>query len=626
MKLELYFRLSDMAGFTASKLADQQQGFAIPIRELMQNSLDASREAKNDKCEVNIYIGSVNKDQIPCIAEYRKVLEKAIKTQKAIGSYQNQQKQVVEKIMESLSQETIPIMTFTDNGAGLTPEKLEALLSERSLKDSNDSSGGSYGVGHLSAYSLSSLRYILYTSRYKDSAGKINTLFTGSPILAGYMDTDQSQRGAVGRIVASPPTDEKNPRYDYPVQPPSFLKDKVNDFQSTGTIVSILGLSEEWGNEAEYAIASHFFHALAYESLTVTIQRQNEAPTSMSKVMHQRLSEKRTEKTAKIARGFILSGQAVWQSYQAVSEGNYLKTISLSNDDDVDVYIKTTPDVTESSVALIRSDMLIARHDSMISPDFERLRKNSDFSPFALVIDVVDRKAPTLFSLIKKAEGPHHNKLVPNNLLKKDVHELRKLLGELSNKTEHYLKKIDRDTFNLPLFSIPNKATENSPYGNQISSNVKTAQPVKPRGQSPKRRATQEDQQKRKNGKKFMPTIVSRRLESQISARYEDDKEVLVAKLYIVPNSEDTRDITWLSFCLGEDMDKNSGTLVWLELASITMNDQMIEIDSENKQIAILGQMRKGETYNISAHLHRPEKQADRLKYALQPVLGLRRR
>ena len=583
-----------MLGFTASKLADQQQGFAIPIRELMQNSLDASREAKNNRCEVNVYIESINKDQIPRIDEYCRVLDQAIKTQKEFGSYQNQQRQVVEKIRESLSQETIPIMTFMDNGAGLTRLKLDALLSERSHKESDNSSGGSYGVGHLSAYSLSSLRYVLYTSRYKDSAGKINSLFTGSPILAGYRDTDKSQRGAVGRIVANPPTDEKNPIYDYPYQPPPILEDKVNKFESTGTMVSILGLSEEWGNEAEYAIASHFFFALAYESLTVTIHRQNEAPTSMSEIMRQHLYDRRTEKNAKSARGDILAGQAVWQSYQAVAESNNLHQITLGNNDQIDVYINSTPDVTESSVALIRSDMLIARHDSMISPDFDRLRKNSDYSPFALVIDVDDRTAPTLFSLIKKAEGPHHNKLVPNNLLKKDVDELRILLNELSKKTERYLKKIDRDTFNLPLFSIPNKATENSPYGNQNSSNVKTAKPVKRRGQSPKRRTTQKDEQKSKNGKKNMPTIVSRRLESQISARYEDDKEILVAKLHIVPNSEDSRDSTWLSFCLGEDMDKNSGTLVWLKLASITMNDQKIEIDSENREIAILGQMKKG--------------------------------
>ena len=51
-----------MAGFTASKLADLQQGFAIPIRELMQNSLDASREAGNGKCEVNVFIESVESE------------------------------------------------------------------------------------------------------------------------------------------------------------------------------------------------------------------------------------------------------------------------------------------------------------------------------------------------------------------------------------------------------------------------------------------------------------------------------------------------------------------------------------------------------------------------------------
>ena len=147
-------------------------------------------------------------------------------------------------------------------------------------------------------------------------------------------------------------------------------------------MVSILGLSEEWGNEAEYAIASHFFFALAYESLTVTIHRQNEAPTSMSEIMRQHLYDRRTEKNAKSARGDILAGQAVWQSYQAVAESNNLHQITLGNNDQIDVYINSTPDVTESSVALIRSDMLIARHDSMISPDFDRLRKNSDYYTF----------------------------------------------------------------------------------------------------------------------------------------------------------------------------------------------------------------------------------------------------
>ena len=216
-----------MLGFTSSKLADQKQGYAIPIRELMQNSLDASKEAQNDKCEVKIFIENINQNEIPCINEYRKILNRAKKSQNEIGSYQNQQKQIVKKIEDTLQQETIPILTFVDNGKGLTIQKLEALLSERSHKERDNSSGGSYGVGHLSAYFLSSLRYVLYTSRYCESSkGHISTLFTGSPILAGYQDSDKSQRGAVGRIVAQPPDDELNPTFNYPNQPPAFLKKK----------------------------------------------------------------------------------------------------------------------------------------------------------------------------------------------------------------------------------------------------------------------------------------------------------------------------------------------------------------------------------------------------------------
>ena len=65
---------------------------------------------------------------------------------------------------------------FIDNGIGMKKEILEGLLDERSIK-SNNGSGGSYGVGHLSSYFLSSLRYVLYATKYKEN-GKIEKLFT----------------------------------------------------------------------------------------------------------------------------------------------------------------------------------------------------------------------------------------------------------------------------------------------------------------------------------------------------------------------------------------------------------------------------------------------------------------
>jgi DNA topoisomerase VI subunit B len=35
---------------------DKKSGYTNPIRELLQNSLDASKDAGNNKCEINIYI------------------------------------------------------------------------------------------------------------------------------------------------------------------------------------------------------------------------------------------------------------------------------------------------------------------------------------------------------------------------------------------------------------------------------------------------------------------------------------------------------------------------------------------------------------------------------------------
>ena len=323
-----------------------------------------------------------------------------------------------------------------------------------------------------------------------------------------------------------------------------------------------MGLSEEWDSEAEYAIASHFFYALAYGSLEVTIHKPNEAPILMSEILRRCLFIKSTGKIAKRSRGEILSGQATWQSYRAVVEMNNQRTVNLSNDDEIHVHINSTQDVVESSVALIRSDMLVARHDCMVSSAFDNLRKNPDLAPFALVIDVDNRKAPVLFDLIKKAEGPHHNELVVSkDLSDDDERELRNLLEELSKKIERsHLKKIDREAFNLPLFTIPDKAKEHSSLGTQISSNIRKSKPQKRKSPTPKRKPY--DPKKVKNPNRKLPKVFSRRLDAQISARSGYSNGLLTTELHLVPNSVNEKDDTWLSFCLGEDKDNNSGATV----------------------------------------------------------------
>ena len=125
---ELYFRVGSPEGFTDSKLIDKKEGYAIPIRELLQNSLDASHEAKNKKCPTNIYLDIIPKNEIPCIDDYEIVLKEAIEYSKSKNSYNEKTKQLVESLQAALQQSTCKVLMFSDNGTGISQNQLEAML------------------------------------------------------------------------------------------------------------------------------------------------------------------------------------------------------------------------------------------------------------------------------------------------------------------------------------------------------------------------------------------------------------------------------------------------------------------------------------------------------------------
>ena len=157
---------------------------------------------------------------------------------------------------------------FVDNGIGISPNILNGLIGDRSVK-SDESSGGSFGVGHLSSYFLSSLRYVLYASKYKDN-GEVKNLFSGAPILAGFEDKQEIPRGSIGRILEKTPEDELKPKFIFPTIYPDFIADKMNDVD-TGSMVAILGLNTEWKREANYAIVSNFFYAINKQELEINV-------------------------------------------------------------------------------------------------------------------------------------------------------------------------------------------------------------------------------------------------------------------------------------------------------------------------------------------------------------------
>lgn len=614
MKSVLYFSIGSMEGFT-SVLADKQENYTTPIRELLQNSLDAFHGKRRGK--IDIYIETIKTSAIPHIKEYKEALKKSIKTQDDKNSYNENSKQRVKFIKDALQENELQVLMFVDNGSGMSVDTLDGLLNGRSV-DKNAQSAGSFGVGHLASYSLSSLRYVLYATKHEDSSGKIQNLFTGSPILAGH-STPEANRSGTGSILKQEPKNPQKPEPDFPVEFPDFIQQKMDLVEKTGSLVAILGLSKEWNEEAEYAIVSNYFYAIKHNNLSITIHRNGEErEISATDEVERLIASKKDQKIRK--KENILSGKSVYQAWQAVPSTN-LKKIPISNGEKIHVYIKND-ETSDSVIVLVRNGMVVARHDSMLSPHIKQLRKNSDYEPFTAVIAVDSQNAKNLFSLVKGSENPHHNELNRDLLSKAREEELKKCLEELSEGIKVHLDKIDRNSFNLSWFGMP-AVREAQTIGGRI---LRQSDQAVPQNVTRPRRDKKGNGTGKKTGRK-VPTVHPRQLIPNNATRYKDEGGQWIVSLRITHNNSksknESEDDVYLSIYLGEDND--DGKLVdYLNFLEVSVDGKKVQVGDEKNQVK-LGHLKSGETYDVVTTVQKPAKIGD-MKVPLSPIFGLKQR
>lgn len=627
---ELYFSYGRGESFTSMKLANKKNGYSNPIRELMQNSLDASRESKNDKCVINIYIDKIKKQDIPNIKDYESALNKSIKFLKSRNGYTPGNQQRVENIKQELAKDYIDVLMFVDNGTGMDRGKIENLLDEIS-NHANESAGGSYGVGHLSSYFLSSLQYVLYATKYKGD----NQLFTGSAILAGH-ENNGALRGSKGRIIKEIPGKEANPQFKYLEEFPEFIKFKMDKIEGTGSMVAILGLNEEWCDDAEYAIASNFFHAIYNNKLEITIHK-NSNQTVIDNERLESLLVKRKEKSNR--QNTILSGGDFYQAYKAIQ--NPQKNVELQNNDKVYIYTANKLN-SKSCICLVRNGMLIARHDEMLSTHIDNLRRNENFESFMAVIEVDKSDAKKLFRLIRNSENIEHNKLInKKETPADDKQEIKEMFQELSEKIKGYLTEVKRDSFDLPFFEMPNKAKTKGnnpkPSGKNAKAQTKKINPPRPPkiceicNENPcicvcpkcdEKPCICENPPKPKKN----PEINLNQLESNNAMRYKDEGENFEITIRLKPTKNlDKKDNVYFSIAVAEDNDNNTRNS-FVEFISLSINDE--EVSKENfvrdgMQIK-LGKLDNDKYYNIFAKVKKPDG-FNNIKVALEPIFGLKK-
>ena len=155
------------------------------------------------------------------------------------------EKSVVSRIAKRLKNQTLPVLFCIDNGTGIDPDRMSSLLTPGN-SDKGGGGAGSFGVGHLTAFAASDLRYVLYGSRYRTPDGQLKTVSSGHAILATHPAVgEEALRSADGFWIRTGQAQRPflGDPSEYPETAPQFLRDQLATLSDTGTVVCVVGFN-----------------------------------------------------------------------------------------------------------------------------------------------------------------------------------------------------------------------------------------------------------------------------------------------------------------------------------------------------------------------------------------------
>ena len=408
-RADLRFPDGELSGFTAAGVSGFQNLHpAAVVRELLQNALDAAREAGRSTARVRFEVENHALDDIPGIAAYRDAFRNAVRSQRRRhgGALPSQAGVVARAIEKCLDTPRCLSLFVIDDGVGLNDSRLTALLAD-GLSDKRETGAGAFGNGHLTVVPASDLRYVLYGGRTADGA----EVGSGHAILATHQDADGSRRGKDGYLVADFDDNLFSPYVfarDRAVS--AYLRRKLRWIAEhrnggAGTVVAVPGFNRFrdataplWDQVAK-AAACNFFPAIRVGELVVEVVDGVERRTLNADNLDATLRQFRSE-----LRNKFLSGSRAWSAFETIAHGEELIVDTPAGP--VPGMVRETPDTGISRIDLCRNGMWIT--DEI--PKLNRARF-AERRPFHCVLLIDARDGGEVHGLIRKAEGPLHNHL-----------------------------------------------------------------------------------------------------------------------------------------------------------------------------------------------------------------------
>ena len=397
------------AGFASPHVDRDKVTDEAIIRELLQNALDAA--TGNSSVRVIFRHERIPTADLPCKNDYEQAFDNALTYRRVQRSVDSPvERQAIDRISSCLKAPELSVLVCTDCGEGIGEKGLRPLYN---TGDTTKRSGrGSVGLGHLTAFAASDLRYVLYAGRQQSG----HVTFGGHAVLA----TSRGESGAGPQQDAHGYVRGAEEMVDTPASEASgasIAPDLVRGWlpgSGSGSAVAILGYaSDETGDLGDnilLAAAKNFVVAIHRDALTVTVRTEQGRELVLgSDNLGSVLAGKREQQ--RLRRSLGVRGREAWSAYETLTLGTPLEVDGLPG---VSVWLRELPPGDRTLVCFFREGMWITSQAKHLQrTDFE------DRAPFAAVVNVDEpggEDTESVCSLVREAEGETHSQIRPTEI------------------------------------------------------------------------------------------------------------------------------------------------------------------------------------------------------------------
>ena len=354
-------------------------------REICQNSLDAHDEEIKQPVKVTFELRDFQKNKYKVFTEYDNCIKGCRKY------WENDMDARLARFLSCaesmLSQERIPVLVASDyNTNGLTgnhscavKSSWEALTASDgvSVKDARNSAGA-FGIGKNAPFACSALSMVFYNTLDRDN----DRAFVGVARLATLLNENGKTTQRVGKYQIN---DDQNESWlpIYPEDECSFRDAFMREKQGTDIIIAGFN-QEDWTSTISKAILKNFFVAICEGRLVVEIKEATTVVINADSI--ENLFTELSKESDMVS---------AYQLFEAFSNPEAKKKISVLEDGDVDIYVKANNNYRRTIANFRATGMLVGTYSRRI------------FQHYAAVVVV---RGMELGTLLKDTEPTRHNK------------------------------------------------------------------------------------------------------------------------------------------------------------------------------------------------------------------------